>query len=114
MSEKLILRKEFVEYKGHIVGDLKISVYLSFYFTDNNKRFLCNTQLEVSEDELIDEKKSSVNCEKCIKSYHNIMKIIEEEKKLTATQKLFWTLGRHLSMLNNSFPLRGDANNIII
>ena len=112
MSEKLILRKEFVEYKGHIVGDLKISLSLSFYFRDNNKRFLCNTQTEVSEDELIDEKKSSINCEKCIENYHKIMGIIEEEKKMTPTQKLLMTFGTHLIMFDKPFYLMGGANNI--
>ena len=109
MSEKLILRKEFIEYKSHIVGDLNISISLSLYLKGNNKRFLCDTSTEVSEDELIDEKKSNINCEKCIENYHKIMGIIEEEKKMTPTQKLLMAFGSHLSMLNNSFSLRGGS-----
>jgi len=114
MSEKLILKENFGEYKGHIITDFKNTPYiLNLFFNNHGNHRLCNLTIEnigkcKVDSEIfflnINELKkeiSSLKCEKCIETYDVILNIIEEEKKITPTQKLLLSIGTHILSIDS-------------
>lgn len=114
MSEKLILKEEFGVYKGHIVTDFRsfhehhiLDFADNFYGTNlygqnrlckqtNKKKCKIDSEIFFLSIDKLKKEISKVKCEKCIKGYNNILCLIEQEKKLTLEQKLFFAVGRHV------------------
>jgi hypothetical protein len=112
MSEKLILTENFGEYKGHILGNLKIGCVVPMFFNVYDKSFLCETlkaneikhkidlEIEFLNIDKLNKEISNINCNKCIETYYAILDLIEKEKELSATQKLLIAVGSHIFNVN--------------
>ena len=128
MSEKLILKEEFGVYKGHIVTDFRsfhehhiLDFADNFYGTNlygqnrlckqtNKKKCKIDSEIFFLSIDKLKKEISKVKCEKCIKGYNNILCLIEQEKKLTLEQKLFFAVS-WMTVVNYSRILEKQTMN---
>jgi hypothetical protein len=125
MSKKIFLKKGFGEYKGHILGDLKIGFVLPMFFNVYDKSFLCETlkanetkhkidlEIEFLNIDKLNKEISNINCNKCIETYYAILDLIEKEKELSATQKLLIAVGSHINMSISGYELKQRNSKVL-
>lgn len=121
----MFLKKGFGEYKGHILGDLNIGIVVPAFFNVYDKSFLCerlkanetnhkiDLEIEFLNIDKLNKEISNINCNKCIETYYAILDLIEKEKELSATQKLFFAVGSHINTSINVYKLQQRNSEIL-